>query len=376
MHPIAEIDGPRGLRLYIQPTYCVLMPERGDYKRTMTDKQKENMKNLKDNQRKKGLSAKAVRRLSNAINWLLVSAKNKFVFDKQSNKRFFFKVNFVTLTLPSTDHGITDEFFKKTLLHNFINTCRLSFGLKNYIWKVEAQENGNIHAHFTTDTFIHYKDLRRVWNRILSKNGLLDSYTSKHSNLSFDDYCNLYNSAGKKSIAALKKSFNEGVECGWSNPNSTDVHAVYKVDDLAAYMAKYMCKEDEDRRQIKGRLWGCSYNLSSENKCSLHIPPDDPDKVMETLFNPEIEYKPILEKSAIPFAGKKIGELFFIKAKQWGTVIKGALNDVYNQHRFLIRHGIDVLGLNSNITPSVPEPVSAPPPPSDFNFGLQLECPF
>src|SRR5690606_15700456 len=188
--------------------------------------------------------AKASRRLSNAVNWLIASAKNKYIFDKESGKKFTFKINFITLTLPTTDHNISDHYFKSKLLHNFINTCRYKHDLKNYVWKVETQENGNIHAHFTTDTFIHWKDLRDIWNRILIKHGVMESYTKKHKSIDFDEYVFLYGSRKNSDLKKLRKAYDFGVSTNWESPNTTDVHAVHKVKDIASYIATYMSKKE------------------------------------------------------------------------------------------------------------------------------------
>ena len=302
----------------------------------------ENEINLKDNDHSGRMSPKAIRRLTNAVNWLVASAGTKTIFDKETNKRYSFKVNFVTLTLPTTDHNISDHYFKSKLLHNFINTCRYRFDLKNFVWKVEAQANGNIHAHFTTDTFIHWKDLRRVWNRILIKHGIMDPYTTKHKAMTFEDYCSEYDPLCKRDPEQLLKAFTQGTESNWSDPNTTDVHAVWSVEDLAAYLAKYMSKSEEDRRPISGRLWGCSYNLSDSNKLTIELQGTTDDDYRHQLWQQQIAYKPIEGVDKLTGRPFMIGEIYFFKISHWGSVIKGRLLEKFNEHRFNIRHNIDV----------------------------------
>lgn len=342
--------------LHVQPTYAVYIPQRTPGIHTKSDRQKENEINLSDNSTQGKLSPKAVRRLTNAVNWLVASAKTKYIFDKQSGKRFTFKVNFVTLTLPTTNHSISDHHFKSKLLHNFINTCRYKFDMKNFIWKVEAQDNGNIHAHFTTDTFIHWKDLRKVWNRILLKSGAMDDYTTKHQKMTFEDYCLSYDPNGERDKQLMRKAFIHGQTTNWQDPNSTDVHAVYAVKDLAAYLAKYMSKDDEDRRTLKGRLWGCSYNLSASNKLVLELHGSDDQDLLTPLCSQNIKWKPI--ESIDKLTGKPftLGELFLYKISDWGTNIRGRLLDKFNEHRFNIRHNIDVKAQTNYIVPDVAPP--------------------
>jgi hypothetical protein len=342
------------MELHVKPTYAVLIPQRQPSMYGKTERQKENEKNLKKEKLTGVMSEKASKRLKNAINWLVASAKNKTVYSRSAKKHFNFKLNFVTLTLPTTDHDISDHFFKSKLLHNFINVCRNSHGLRNYVWKVETQANGNIHAHFTTDTFIHHSDLRRVWNKILKSNGILEKYTNKHLNMTEDEYINSNNPKNQKHIETLRKRFIKGTSEGWTNPNTTDVHSVFKVDDLASYLCKYMTKNDTERRKIKGRLWGCSYNLSENNKLVIEIKDSQDSKYVEHLLNPEINYKVIEGISALTRLPYRIGEIFLYKMSDWGRIIGGALLDKYNEHRFNIRHNINIQAP----VPSVnPEPV-------------------
>ncbi len=362
--------------LHVNPTYAVCIPQipRGGRRKTIA--QLANEENLKRAKHTGELSKKAIRRLSNAVNWLVASAAEKWVYDETTNKRYKFKLNFITLTLPTLDHNISDHAFKKVLLHNFINTCRYRFGLRNFVWKVEAQQNGNIHAHFTTDTFIHWRALRDVWNRILIKQGVMDAYTEKHIDLSFDEYCALYNSKGNKSIEQMKKAYVHGQETGWKDPNSTDVHSVYKVKDIGAYMAKYMAKNEEGKRKIKGRLWGCSTNLSESNKLVIELLGSEGEEIMKPLMSKEIEYKEIFTKSSISSAMKKVGEIFFLHLRDWGTTIKGRLLELFNIHRFNIRHNINIEAVKTFVVENFlpPEPVEIF---EDFSIeGTQIECPF
>ena len=161
------------------------------------------------------------------------------------------------------------------MLRKFIDNCRYKYGLKNYVWKVEAQKNGNIHAHFTTDTFIHYRDLLKTWNKILEKEGLIDEFEKEHKH---------------------------------RNPNSVDVKSVKSVKSIASYMAKYMCKNDESKRIIKGRLWGCNYLLSDSHKCSEEITFNSHSKLYKELAKLGCDYKEIRTKADAMGDTKKIAE--------------------------------------------------------------------
>lgn len=326
--------------LHVKPTYSVVVPQRNYQSFNRTSLQFENQRNLLQNRHKGILSQKASRRLTNSVNWLIASAKNKYIFDKTTNKRFNFRINFITLTLPSLDHGITDHRFKSQLIHNFINTCRYRYDLKNYVWKVETQENGNIHAHFTTDTFIHWRDIRTVWNRILTKSGAMSGYHIKHSSLTFEQYSALYDPTDVKDKTQLHNAYSHGVNTNWHDPNTTDVHAVHKIKDVGAYLAKYLTKFDDTRRTIKGRLWGCSTNLSEQNKLIIELLDNTDHKYLIPLEQDGIKYKSIQTPPDTFGNTHHLASLFLYKLSDWGTKIKGPLLDKFNEHRFNIRYNI------------------------------------
>lgn len=177
------------------------------------------------------ISKKAATRLNNAMQWLLLFSKPKEVFSKSTGKRYKFLINFITLTL-SGKQSHSDEYIKRHMLSPFIKWLARAHNAKLYIWKAEAQKNGNIHFHITLNTFVHWKSIRRKWNELQANHGYLKKWT-------------------------------EGNVHG--DPNSTDVHAVIKTDEIARYMVKYMVKNQTDRRKITGHLWGCSPDLLSIN---------------------------------------------------------------------------------------------------------------
>lgn len=259
------------------------------------------------------MSEQSQRKVKSAINWLIASAKYKRVYSKELDKAFFFKVNFITLTLPDTNVPVSDAFLKKKLLNPWLVYARKYFYLSNYVWKVERHKSGKLHIHITSDTFIHHKRLRWSWNRLLKRNGLIDEFAKEH---------------------------------GHYDPNSTDVHSVHKVKNLGAYLAKYMAKSESDEGIISGRQWGCSYQLSQQSKCCIEIMPDELSDEMRWLDCAEIDYKPIEVEKGTFKDRVRIGEVYFIKKGQWETLAKGMIKDAYRKHLIKIR---------SNLPSDVPE---------------------
>lgn len=296
-----------GQNVYIKPNYVVSVPEFDSPKNLFSKLRVENEKNLRHNKHASVLSAKAKKRICAAVNWLCASACEKMVYSKSLNKRFNFKINLITLTLPDTNNEIKEYEFKSKLMHPFLVYMKKYYGLKNYVWKIEFQNNGKLHLHLTTDTFIEHHIIRHTWNRLLKSNGYLNQFIEKFKH---------------------------------DNPNSTDVHAVWKVKNLSAYLAKYLSKNEQNDKTINGRIWGCNYELSDKNKCHVFINRDECHVELQPLMNPAIKYK-VLEKID-NISGKvyKNAELFFIEASQWSTHIFGVIRQAYDNHRFKIRNGL------------------------------------
>lgn len=177
------------------------------------------------------ISNKAASRIRKAVRLQILTAKKKRVYSKLENKWFTFYVNFVTLTLSSKQIHSDDE-IKKYCLQPFIRIIQSKYGIHKYIWKAEAQSNGNIHFHITLDKFIHWRSVRKHWNKCQDKL----SYVSRS---------------------------------GLADPNSTDIHSVVNISKLENYLIKYLSKNDDTKRKIEGKTWDCSANLKNE---SLSVP--------------------------------------------------------------------------------------------------------
>lgn len=217
------------------------------------------------------MSRKAARRLRDKVEWLLQISKKQTVKYPSGSVSTNFRLAMITLTLPAKQ-AHSDAEIKKKCLNHFLVEMRKRYGMKHYVWKAELQENQNIHFHITTNTFVHHQSIRAMWNRILSKLGYVDEYQKKMSNLSRSDYHALRGCKSAKDFKKSNEAYDRGLREEWTNPNSTDVKTVFKVKNLAAYLAKYMAKSVAKADQSKemqerlkafgGRLWYCSQSLS------------------------------------------------------------------------------------------------------------------
>lgn len=296
-----------GQNLYIKPNYVVSVAEWDTPKNLFSKARCANEQNLRDNKHSSSLSKKAQGRIRTAVNWLVASAKEKTIYQKSTGKKFNFKVNLVTLTLPDTYNEVSELVFKRDLMHPFLVYAKKYWQLNNYIWKLEFQQNGKLHVHLTTDTYIDLYKLRNAWNRLLKKNGLLGAFMDKYKH---------------------------------DNPNSTDVHSVWKVKNLGAYIAKYLSKNEQNDKTIKGRIWGCNYELSDKNKCHVFLHRDEVANEMRSLMKPEIDYKEILTQDKITGKVFKQCEIFFLKLTDWKQYVIGKVRSAYDNHRFYIRNGV------------------------------------
>jgi len=279
---------------------------------------KEFKRQLQPNSNKAGRvkSGKSVKRIKNSVGQLvLMSAEKQAKSLKYKDINFNFRVNFVTLTLPCLQFH-KDSTIKKECLNQFLTEIRQS-GVKNFVWVCENQVNGNIHFHFATDTYIHHSDINRRWNRIINKLGYVDKYRQKFQAmtmeqyltqygkytieklqsrydklkkagiikvLTFQKFCSLY-PEHKTALRDLKARYIKGVSNDWSSPNTTDIHSIYQLRNVASYMSKYMTKTPDEvtfynsmeltreqksavtyslkARKTNGRVWGCSQSISS-----------------------------------------------------------------------------------------------------------------
>lgn len=287
---------------------------------------------------------------------------------------------FVTLTLPAkqrhTDYELKEllgQFLKwvqgeRTELKNGQFKGQLKgFGVETYLWRAEVQKNGNIHFHVLLDRFVPWERIRSKWNSLLDNLGYIQDYAQnqreKHQNgFQIDENALIqdmkrieeeaakclkakqinertpdflvkilkkaieYNRTAlelsivrKLAIEKQKITFGKNQKEGWRNPNSTDIHAIRDIDNLAAYVAKYISKSPKkveytpqkneiiklntnsgkmeiwkipneifnpgktyltfefmglatefvaevpefEERKIEGRLWGCSKNIQN-----------------------------------------------------------------------------------------------------------------
>lgn len=249
------------------------------------------------------LTTYSKKKLKRAIGLIVASAKEKEAPNFKTGKMFKFKLNFITFTLPAIDKGIEDKTIKKCL-DNWIKRAKRKHKLNSYVWRAERQANGNIHFHMITDVWIHYEKIRNDWNAVLRETGLIEKFRAKH---------------------------------GHENPNSTDVHAIWKVKNLVQYFVKYMSKTHKEGEQpIKGKIWDCSKNLKIKTNCWMMLEGEAREN-WDYCYRAEE-----LERIEDP-----LFTIIFIRPDQWDKYIGKTLQSKWNEYLEAIRRDGPYPGENS-----------------------------
>lgn len=198
-----------------------------------SSKFQENALKLEKRERYLGYVSDGVKkRMKKCITLLLQSTPYQYKTHPVSGRIMAHKVSFITLTTPTHEKSLDAKYCHKHLLEPFLRVLRRKHNLKSYIWKVELQGNGQVHYHITCDIVMHHQTLRNSWNELLEKNGMLEDFKSKY---------------------------------GHNSPNSTDIHNVYKVRNLEAYLVKYICKEYQNETKLNAKIWDCSKNIKEND---------------------------------------------------------------------------------------------------------------
>lgn len=173
------------------------------------------------------MTSHSQRRVMRAVDVLLQRSPKRRIWNPVIEKEHDFQIGFVTLTIPAKK-AVSAKHGHKDLLQPFLRTSRRKWGITDYIWKAELQERGQLHYHITWNQFVPFTSIRDEWNKLLRRNRLSDEFAARY---------------------------------GHFNPNSIDVHSVWKVRNLKAYLAKYIAKSEQNRAALNGRIWDCSKEL-------------------------------------------------------------------------------------------------------------------
>jgi hypothetical protein len=189
-----------------------------------------NLRKNRQNRYSGRMTVGSKKRLERVITLLVQSSKRKWIFNEVTGREQLHQISFITLTIATDEQNLTAKEAYERLLKHFLQWMRRTAGAKTYVWKAELQRRGQIHYHITTPTFVNFQAIRDKWNNLQRQAGLLEGYYRKK---------------------------------GHYDPNSTDVHEVYKLKDVAGYLIKEITKNVQNETATTGKIWDCSENLKA-----------------------------------------------------------------------------------------------------------------
>lgn len=168
------------------------------------------------------------KRLKKCLDAFCMTRGKRWVISPVSGKKMPFSAAFVTLTLSYNCDISFEKERLPVMLKKFNQWMQRSCGVSEYVWRLERMKNDRVHAHYMIDKPIHYMAVRRVWNKLQYKEGLMGKYLAEHGHI---------------------------------DAPSTDVQGVKNVKSVAGYVRKYMSKESENDLRLFGKVWDCSSRL-------------------------------------------------------------------------------------------------------------------
>jgi hypothetical protein len=220
------------------------------------------------------LTPGAKKRLVKAITVMVEGTRRRWIFNPVNQRTQLHQLTFVTLTVSDTGSILDGKEGYKKLLAPFLDWLRRTKKVDTYIWKGELQGNGQIHYHVTLPNFIHYQEIRDKWNEVQKKAGIIDKYRERQLQWHKNGFTLRKDLLSTWPAAKQLQAYNKGMDTDWQSPNSTDIHKVYKVKDVAGYLIKEITKSCQNNVSLGGKVWDCSKNLSEAKYFSMDMKED------------------------------------------------------------------------------------------------------
>lgn len=179
----------------------------------------------------------SVKRLKKCISLLVQKSPRISIYNPVAKCHHPFRLSFITLTIADQKRDTAKDVYKNCMA-KWLRWARRA-GMTDYVWKAELQQRGALHYHLSTNMFMHWEEVRDVWNKYQRKAGYLDKYAKQN---------------------------------GHFKANSTDVHSIRKVKDIERYLSKYMQK-GIGNSSINGKVWDASKNLKQSKLFSTEMTP-------------------------------------------------------------------------------------------------------
>lgn len=234
------------------------------------------MKKNREQAYKGGMTQGVRKRMAQAVTIMTQAIRPKWITNPATGKMQFHRFSFITLTIACNSRNLTALQGYDMLLNHFLDWMTRTAAercpaLKTYIWKAEFQERGQLHYHITTPGYVHYKEIRQVWNRLQREAGLLGEFAAEYGH--FDpngtDIHDVRNvrQMDRYMIKELNKSIDAAI-----NKQIAEIRALERAGALSAEDARE--KIDEARGQevrTQGRVWGCSEDLQGVRYFTVQV---------------------------------------------------------------------------------------------------------
>lgn len=282
------------------------------------------------------LTQGAKKRLTKAISLLVQGTRKRWIRNPISNKQQLHQLTFVTLTVSDTSVSLTGKQAHKILLKPFLEWLTKTKKVNTYLWKAELQKNGQLHYHLTLPDWIHWREIRDKWNEVQNKAGIIERYREHQKAWHKNGFRVRKELLPHWPEYEQRKAYQKGVETNWNDPNSTDVHKVYKIKDVEAYLIKEIAKGIQNAQGLGGKVWDCSMNLKQGKYHNAYMKQTHL-LFMEQAVNECLASKFIGEQFVIynfeePPQEYLLTDEEFSKYRTWLTVLQNSI--VYNDQEF------------------------------------------
>ena len=205
-------------------------------------------KGLSNRHTQTGFSAKSKQTMLNRLRNFMFFRRYELTANGVRELKQISNVTFLTVTLPAKQVH-TDIEIKSICLDNFMNKLRYHNGKLDYVWKAEAQENGNIHFHFLIDRFLNMNITDKLWHDSIELLGYVTSFEKKY---------------------------------GHRSPPTNKMETTKSLKRVIGYATKYMAKID-GYRPIMGQCWHSSKSLQTDVKTNVIMRREDENKIKVAL---------------------------------------------------------------------------------------------
>lgn len=200
--------------------------------------------------------------------------RNILRYSTPKNDRNYRKPTFCTLTIP-VKQSMSDADIKAKIFDRWMESVVRGSDVKLYVWRAEAQLNGNIHFHIVFDKFLDQKKLKKNWYNALKDHNMVNT------KMSYEEHSRIVWIQELPKIELIKHEL-----AGYfATEEDEEGNLYYKHRDKETGEKVYV-------RKIEGRSWGYSDKLKYRpfTLAFMNQYPDTFDYISDNcLFHKEIK---------------------------------------------------------------------------------------